>query len=93
MTDLASKKQLYRAIEIAAKDLAKSGGDVTILKSGPFHVMLDFEKGQIKVRVAMDSISEQDVRVVKGACVPTLVCSKKIWCRKQGRWVEKRTIP
>ena len=91
MTDLPSKTKLYKAIEICARDMGKSG-EVTKFRSGPFHVMLDLGTGQVRVRVVLDAITDQDIKVVKGACVPTFICTKKIWCRKEGRWIEKRTI-
>jgi hypothetical protein len=89
MTDEPIKKRLCRAIAAATRILDNPQGSAAIifLKNSPFHIEYIRYKEIRKIRITLDTITNEDVKLVKNFPLPASTCTKEIWCRKGNQFI------
>jgi len=88
MSEEAAVKRLNRA-KSAAISILKSAYPEDELKIIPsdnkYFCFLGVRKKEIRmIRIVVDEITANDIKIIKDFAVPSGVCIKEIWCRGEG---------
>ncbi len=85
MTEEAIKQRINRAVKAAIKMLGKPPGHGHIIEiknsNSPFHIEYIREKEIRKIRITVDQITDEDIKIMKEFKLP-INCTKEIWCKK-----------
>jgi hypothetical protein len=86
MPQEAIKKRLERAKTSATRILENAGYDI-ILSDNKKACLVGLRRTETRViRVVIDQITDEDVRIIKNLKAPHDACQKEIWCRKGARF-------
>lgn len=82
MTEYAIKKRLERAKSSAVKILENAGYDI-ILSDNKKACFVGLRRTETRlIRVVLDRITDEDVKIIKELKSHHSVCQKEIWCRR-----------
>ncbi len=85
MTDAAAKKKQGRAKRKAAERYRDLGYDVSLLNDPAFSFIASRRREVRWVRVVVDRIMPDDVKLVQGRELPD-ACAREIFCQKETRF-------
>jgi len=93
MSEEAVKRELNSAVKSAIKilDRPKGSRKITILDGNPFHIE-DMRKKEVRrIRIVLNEIKEDDIKIVENIQVPDVIFTKVIWCKRPGKlnFIEK----
>lgn len=81
MGEKTKKQRLSRAVRRAADVLISSNYRVTLLPGEVFNLEALREREIRKIRVVIDSVSQDDEQKVRAFKLPG-ICTKEIWCKR-----------
>ena len=85
MSDEAIIKRLNRAKSAAISILTEAEFKIIPLDNKDFCI-LGVRKKEIRmIRVVIDEITANDIKIIKDFDVPPGICTKEIWCREEGK--------
>jgi len=86
MAEEAIKKRLERAKSSAVKILETAGYDI-ILSDNKKACLIGLRRTETRlIRVVLDKITDEDIRIIKNLKTHHDVCQKEIWCRRGSRF-------
>ena len=93
MAEEAIKREINQAVKSAIKILSRPKGScqITILDGKPFHIESMRKKEVTKIRIVLNEIMQNDIKIVEDAQLPNVIFTKVIWCKKSGKlnFIEK----
>ena len=87
MSEEKVKRELSEAIKGAVKllDNPKGSCEIIILDGKVFHIEAIRDKEVRKIRITIDEIKDGDREKVRNLGLPSIIFTKEIWCKKEGR--------
>ena len=82
-SDALYQQKLRRAIRRAIAILNNSKFKIILLNDSIFHIEAIREKEIRKIRIVIDKLLDEDIKLVKEIKLPD-ICTKEIWCKKNG---------
>ena len=87
MVEEAVKRELNRAVRSAIKILERPQGSytITVLDGNPFHIESIGRKEVKRIRIVLNEIAKDDIKIVRKFQLPDVIFTKVIWCKKSGK--------
>lgn len=87
MAEEAIKREVSNAVKSAVKILERPKGSckITILNGNPFHIESLRKKEVMRIRIVLNEIAEDDIKIVEKIQLPDVIFTKVIWCKKPGK--------
>jgi len=93
MSEEAIKREVNSAVKSAIKILSRPKGShkIIILDGNPFHIEDIRQKEIRRIRIVLNEIGEDDIKIVEDFQLPDVIFTKVIWCKKPGKlnFIEK----